>query len=156
MSRIKINTRNHTKEKPYLINSFFFSKIGKAKKVFRVGKIHCYMLSHNRGNPLVLTSVLFIANWLLYKGSRFGQGYQLISAAYQLPFTWCLQGGTEGSQLIAVIMASFYQHSLYIFALLICWLHQVLVCARTLRSVIDLHTMKAALIRKTKKMQKSN
>ena len=31
MARIRINTRNHTKEKPYLINSYFF-KIGKAKK----------------------------------------------------------------------------------------------------------------------------
>ena len=33
MARIRINTRTHTKEKPYLINScFFFFKIGKAKK----------------------------------------------------------------------------------------------------------------------------
>ena len=31
MARIRIITRNHTKEKPYLINSYFF-KIGKAKK----------------------------------------------------------------------------------------------------------------------------
>ena len=31
MARIRINTRTHTKEKPYLINSYFF-KIGKAKK----------------------------------------------------------------------------------------------------------------------------
>ena len=31
MARIRINTRNNTKEKPYLINSYFF-KIGKAKK----------------------------------------------------------------------------------------------------------------------------
>ena len=31
MARIRINTRNHTKEKPYLINSYFFFKIGKAK-----------------------------------------------------------------------------------------------------------------------------
>ena len=30
MARIRI--RNHTKEKPYLINSYFFFKIGKAKK----------------------------------------------------------------------------------------------------------------------------
>ena len=33
MARIRINTRTHTKEKPYLINSYFFFKIGKAKKV---------------------------------------------------------------------------------------------------------------------------
>ena len=32
MARIRINTRTHTKEKPYLINSYFFFKIGKAKK----------------------------------------------------------------------------------------------------------------------------
>ena len=34
MARIRINTRTHTKEKPYLINSFsfFFFKIGMAKK----------------------------------------------------------------------------------------------------------------------------
>ena len=32
MVQIRINTGNHTKEKPYLINSYFFSKIGKAKK----------------------------------------------------------------------------------------------------------------------------
>ena len=33
MARIRINTRTHTKEKPYLINLyFFFFKIGKAKK----------------------------------------------------------------------------------------------------------------------------
>ena len=33
MAWIRINTRNHTKEKPYLINSYFlFFKIGKAKK----------------------------------------------------------------------------------------------------------------------------
>ena len=31
MARIRINTRNDTKEKPYLINWYFF-KIGKAKK----------------------------------------------------------------------------------------------------------------------------
>ena len=31
MARIRINTRTHTKEKPYLINLYFF-KIGKAKK----------------------------------------------------------------------------------------------------------------------------
>ena len=31
MARIKINTRNDTKEKPYLINLYFF-KIDKAKK----------------------------------------------------------------------------------------------------------------------------
>ena len=37
MARIRINTRTHTKEKPYLINSYFF-KIGKAKKVNRVSK----------------------------------------------------------------------------------------------------------------------
>ena len=39
MARIRINTRTHTKEKPYLINSYFFFKIGKAKKVNRVSKI---------------------------------------------------------------------------------------------------------------------
>ena len=33
MARIRINTRTHTIEKPYLINSYFFFKIGKAKKV---------------------------------------------------------------------------------------------------------------------------
>ena len=32
MARIRINTRTHTKEKPHLINSYFFFKIGKAKK----------------------------------------------------------------------------------------------------------------------------
>ena len=32
MARIRINTRTHTKEKPYLINLYFFFKIGKAKK----------------------------------------------------------------------------------------------------------------------------
>ena len=39
MARIGINTRTHTKEKPYLINLYFFFKIGKAKKVNRVSKI---------------------------------------------------------------------------------------------------------------------
>ena len=39
MARIRINTRTNTKEKPYLINSYFFFKIGKAKKVNRVSKI---------------------------------------------------------------------------------------------------------------------
>ena len=39
MARIRINTRTHTKEKPCLINSYFFFKIGKAKKVNRVSKI---------------------------------------------------------------------------------------------------------------------
>ena len=39
MARIRINTRTHTKEKPYLVNSYFF-KIFKAKKVNRVSKIH--------------------------------------------------------------------------------------------------------------------
>ena len=42
MARIRINTRTHTKEKPYLINSYFF-KIGKAKKVNRVSKIRVCM-----------------------------------------------------------------------------------------------------------------
>ena len=42
MARIRINTRTHTKEKPCLINSYFF-KIGKAKKVIRVSKIHVYV-----------------------------------------------------------------------------------------------------------------
>ena len=32
MARIIINTRIHTKEKPYLINSYQFFQIGKAKK----------------------------------------------------------------------------------------------------------------------------
>ena len=32
MAQIRINTRNHTKEKPYLINLYFFFKIGEAKK----------------------------------------------------------------------------------------------------------------------------
>ena len=43
MARIRINTRTHTKEKPYLINSYFFFKIGKAKKVNRVSKIRVCM-----------------------------------------------------------------------------------------------------------------
>ena len=45
MAWIRINTRNHTKEKPYLIDSyfFFFFKIDKAKKVNRVSKIHAWM-----------------------------------------------------------------------------------------------------------------
>ena len=38
MARMRINTRTHTKEKLYLISSYFF-KIGKAKKVNRVSKI---------------------------------------------------------------------------------------------------------------------
>ena len=38
MARIRINTRTRTKEKPYLVNSYFF-KIGKAKKVNRMSKI---------------------------------------------------------------------------------------------------------------------
>ena len=37
MTGIRINTRSHTKEKPYQINSQF-CKIGKAKKVNRVSK----------------------------------------------------------------------------------------------------------------------
>ena len=32
MARIRINTMTHTKEKPYLINLYFFFEIGKAKK----------------------------------------------------------------------------------------------------------------------------
>ena len=36
MVRISINTRTHTKEKPYLINSYFFSKLVRQKKVNRV------------------------------------------------------------------------------------------------------------------------
>ena len=43
MARIRINTRTHTKEKPYLINSYFFFEIGKAKKVNRMSKIHVYV-----------------------------------------------------------------------------------------------------------------
>ena len=43
MAQIRINTRNHTKEKPYLINSYFFFKIGEAKTVNRVSKIHVYV-----------------------------------------------------------------------------------------------------------------
>ena len=42
MARIRINTRTHTKEKPYLINSYFL-KIGKAKTVNRVSKIRVCM-----------------------------------------------------------------------------------------------------------------
>ena len=42
MAQIRINTRNHSKEKPYPINSYFF-KIGKAKKVNMVRKIHVCM-----------------------------------------------------------------------------------------------------------------
>ena len=40
MARIRINTRKHTKEKPYLINSYFF-KIGKAKKLIGWAKYMC-------------------------------------------------------------------------------------------------------------------
>ena len=43
MARIRINTTTHTKEKPHLINSYFFSKIGKAKRVNRVSKIRVCM-----------------------------------------------------------------------------------------------------------------
>ena len=43
MARIRINTRTYTKEKPYLINSFFFFKTAKANKVNRVGKIRVCM-----------------------------------------------------------------------------------------------------------------
>ena len=43
MARIRINTRSHTKGKPYLLNSYFFKKIGKAKNVNRVSKIHLWM-----------------------------------------------------------------------------------------------------------------
>ena len=43
MAQIRINTRTNTKEKLYLINSYFFFKIGKAKKVNRVSKIHVCM-----------------------------------------------------------------------------------------------------------------
>ena len=43
MARIRINTRTHTKEKPYLKNSYFFFKIGKAKEVNRVSKIRVCM-----------------------------------------------------------------------------------------------------------------
>ena len=32
MARIRLNTRTHTKEKPYLINSYFFSKLVRQKK----------------------------------------------------------------------------------------------------------------------------
>ena len=32
MARIRINTRTHTKEKPYLINSYFFSKLVRQNK----------------------------------------------------------------------------------------------------------------------------
>ena len=40
LTQIRINTRNHIEEKPYLINSYFFFKIGKAKKkVKRVSKM---------------------------------------------------------------------------------------------------------------------
>ena len=42
MARIRINTRNYTKEKPYLINSYFLFKIGR-KKVNRVSKIRVCM-----------------------------------------------------------------------------------------------------------------
>ena len=49
MAGIRINTRNHTKEKPHLIDLFFFFKIGKAKKkiekkVNRMSKIQECML----------------------------------------------------------------------------------------------------------------
>ena len=42
MARIRINTRTHIEEKPYLINSYFFQN-GKAKKVNRVSKIRVCM-----------------------------------------------------------------------------------------------------------------
>ena len=41
MASIRINTRAHTKEKPYQICIFF--KIGKAKKVNRMSKIRVCM-----------------------------------------------------------------------------------------------------------------
>ena len=44
MARIRINTTTHTKEKPYLINLYLFSKLVKAKKLIGVSKIHVCML----------------------------------------------------------------------------------------------------------------
>ena len=41
MARIRINTRTHTKEKPYLINSYFFSKLVRQKKSIRWAKYVC-------------------------------------------------------------------------------------------------------------------
>ena len=43
MARIRINTRNHNKEKPYLINSYFFGRA--KKKVNRVSKNTCMYVS---------------------------------------------------------------------------------------------------------------
>ena len=54
MARIRINTRNHTKEKPYLTNSYFL-KIGKAKKVNRVSKIHVMYVSEICAAGIVVT-----------------------------------------------------------------------------------------------------
>ena len=55
MARIRINTRTHTKEKPYLIDSYFFT-IGKAEKVNRVSKIRvCMYVSEVRAEGIFVT-----------------------------------------------------------------------------------------------------
>ena len=56
MARIRINTRTHTKEKPYLINAYFFFKIGKATKVNRMSKMHvCMYVSEIRAEGIFVS-----------------------------------------------------------------------------------------------------
>ena len=62
MAQIQINTRTHTKEKPYLINSYLF-KIGKAKKVNRVSKIRvCIYVSEICAEGIFVTFPWWLKN----------------------------------------------------------------------------------------------
>ena len=62
MARIRINTRTHTKEKPYLINSYFFFKIGKAKKVNKVSKNKCIYASEICAEGIFVTFPWWLEN----------------------------------------------------------------------------------------------
>ena len=60
------------------------SSTEKAIVISRKWAIVPIVLSHDRGNPLVLTSVLFIAHWLYKKESKVDQLVQFSSVDAQL------------------------------------------------------------------------
>ena len=62
MARIRINIRTHTKEKPYLINSFFFFKIGKAKKVNIGEQNRCMYVSEICAEGIFVTFPWWLKN----------------------------------------------------------------------------------------------
>ena len=57
MARIRINTRNHTKEKPYLINSYLFSQLVRQTSQIRVCVWVTYVLKEFCSFSLVTKNV---------------------------------------------------------------------------------------------------